>query len=77
MGRNHVENLRECIGRLVSGQDIFELLFRPILHSFLEYFPFHFINVSFMTLKTSRLTNKTDLLWKMLTVYRTKRGSIR
>ena len=40
-------------GSKLSGHDIFELLFRPILRSFLEHFPLHITNISLMTLTTS------------------------
>ena len=62
---------------VLSGHDIFESLFRPILRSFLECFFFHFSNVPFMTLTISQFTIQADLLWEVLTVYRTKRGSIK
>ena len=42
----------------LSGHVIFQLLFRPTLHSFLEHFPFHFTNISLMTLRSHHLRTK-------------------
>ena len=44
---------------VLSGHDIFESLFRPILRSFLECFFFHFSNVPFMTLCYVRIPKES------------------
>ena len=46
----------------VSGHDIFEFLFRPILRSLLEHLFLHFTNVSLMTLTTSQLMNENGFI---------------
>ena len=62
LGREQTKTLTQTargLGQLatcVSGHDIFELLFRPILHSFLERSSFHFANVSLMTLTNYELS---------------------
>ena len=76
MGMSSVTGSLTLGGEGCQDMIFLKFLSRPIRRSFLERFPFHFTNVSFMTLTTSQITNKTDLLWKMLIVCRTKRGSL-
>ena len=46
---------------LLSGHDIFELLFRPILHSFIEHFPLAYRRRFSYDLTISPFTNRTGL----------------
>ena len=61
----------------LSGHVIFQFLFQPILRSFHGPFPFHFTNVSLMTLRSHQSRTKRVYYKDMLTMCRTKHGPIK
>ena len=60
--------------KVLSGHGIFKLLFRPILRSLFEQFPFTSLTTS---LRSHDLRTKRVYCGEMLTVDRTKHGSIK
>ena len=69
--------VEDLIKPSLSGHDIFDFLFQPILCSLNGHSPFLLPTFSLWLLRFHDLRTRTGLLWKVLTIGRTKHGSIR